>query len=411
MIRRVAVVDHALSFPPLDLAAAVRDEFQIVWVLGHGAPVDATSRRLRERTGVVADLTGATFEEGARALDALGICGVVTFADENYVPTAELAHRLGLPGHTPELALTLASKTRTRAELAARGVPGPRFAALPTAGRESGSAPEGLSYPVVVKPDLSSASRGIRLAMGDAELAAALGDLGGEALVEELLAPAFPDSWHASYVSVESLVHAREARHVAVTGRFPLASGFRETGNFVPALLPDGLCTEVVDVAQRAINALGVTDGALHTEIQLTPDGPKLIEVNGRLGGRPPYVLRDVTGVNLFAETFRLAAGTPPTLAAELAYCGVGFWLMVQAPRWADAVASVGGLDDCARLPGLSSVELHIGPGQPIDHALGTLSRVASFRGVVGDHDELRDTVDAINRTARFSYSGRVETD
>jgi hypothetical protein len=63
MIRRVAVVDHALSFPPLDLAAAVRDEFQIVWVLGHGAPVDATSRRLRERTGVVADLTGAKKKE------------------------------------------------------------------------------------------------------------------------------------------------------------------------------------------------------------------------------------------------------------------------------------------------------------------------------------------------------------
>ena len=41
----------------------------------------------------------------------------------------------------------------------------------------------------------------------------------------------------------------------------------------------------MLDIASMAIKALGVRVGFLHTEIKLTPDGPRIIEVNGRLGG------------------------------------------------------------------------------------------------------------------------------
>jgi len=60
---------------------------------------------------------------------------------------------------------------------------------------------------------------------------------GGEAgmLVEQFL-PSLatgPSERFGSYVSVERLVADGEMSHVAVTGRFPVAEPFRETGFFI----------------------------------------------------------------------------------------------------------------------------------------------------------------------------------
>ena len=48
-----------------------------------------------------------------------------------------------------------------------------------------------------------------------------------------------------------------------------------------------------------------MTDGVCHTELKLTPAGPRIIEVNGRLGGYVHDVLKRACGLNMI----RLAAG------------------------------------------------------------------------------------------------------
>ena len=114
---------------------------------------------------------------------------------------------------------------------------------------------------------------------------------------------------YADYVSVESVVAEGVISHLALTGRFPLAENFRETGFFIPAALNDDDQSAVLALATSAIEALGVTTGCLHTEIKFTPDGPRVIEVNGRVGGGVPEMLDRAAGVTLVEITLRVALG------------------------------------------------------------------------------------------------------
>ena len=65
----------------------------------------------------------------------------------------------------------------------------------------------------------------------------------------------------------------------------------------------------MLDLATAALRALGVRTGGFHTEIKLTPDGPRVIEVNGRLGGGVPEMLLQASGESLMRLSMRVALG------------------------------------------------------------------------------------------------------
>ena len=67
----------------------------------------------------------------------------------------------------------------------------------------------------------------------------------------------------------------------------------------------------MLEVATAALHALGVRTGGFHTEIKLTPDGPRVIEVNGRIGGGVPEMLFEASGVSIFNLSMRVALGEP----------------------------------------------------------------------------------------------------
>jgi biotin carboxylase len=112
-------------------------------------------------------------------------------------------------------------------------------------------------------------------------------------------------------ISVDAVVHQGEVTPMYLgrkqTGFAPY---FEETGHILDSgdeLLADA---ELTVLLQRTHEALGFRTGWTHTEVKLTPGGPKIIEVNGRLGGDLiPYL-----GV--------LAAGGDPGLAAAAVACG-----------------------------------------------------------------------------------------
>ena len=49
--------------------------------------------------------------------------------------------------------------------------------------------------------------------------------------------------------------------------------------------------------------------GGSHTEVKLTPDGPRVIEVNGRLGGGIPEMLFQASGESIMRLSMRIALG------------------------------------------------------------------------------------------------------
>ena len=406
---KVAVLHHARSFFPLELFQQVGDDAELLWVVDADLSGVAATDRLLRRLGSVVDIAGLDMEKAALSLADHHPDGIVSFVDDHLETAAALAARLNLPYHSPEVAGVLVDKRRQRAVLRQAGVPGPDFWSIPAGltSNEAADLARRITYPSVLKPAEGSGSKGIHLVRTPGALLSLLAEGAGgrDSIVEEYL---YDDSTLdpsiGSYLSVESVISAGRVSHVAITGRFPLAAPFRETGNFIPAILDRHMHQPVLAMVDGAVEALGIMTAVIHTEIKLTPDGPKLIEVNGRLGGRPPFVLRSVSNVNLFQIACRVAVGTPVCFEGLAPCTDVGFWLMLQPPVSARRVATVEGLNALSGVAGVETVSLVRGPGAAVDWREGTDSQVATVRGRVPDHPALAATVASIRGRVRISY-------
>ena len=410
---RLAVLHHRRSFFPPDLHEAVGDAAELLWVLPDGVEDALLGRRLLRRLGPVIDVPTDDFDAAAEALAEHAVDGIITFVDDNLVLASEIAARLDLIYHTPEVARVLANKTLQRETLAAAGVAGPRFWSLPSGLDRAGVAEfaHELSYPSVLKPTAGSGSRGILGLAGPHELIEAYDPRSDYLIEEHLFDDPASDQRFASYLSVESVVSHGEREHVAVCGRFPLAEPFRETGNFIPAAVGVDTQERLFELTDHAIEALGIRSAVLHTEIKLSPDGAKLIEVNGRLGGRPPFVLRTVSNVNLFRTACEVALGAPVSGRGLAPTSGVGYWRMLQPPLEALRVRHVTGLRDLADVPFVDSVRLSRAPGDAVDWRDGTDGKVLTVCGRVADLGELVDAIEQIEQTVSIDYEYAVSVD
>jgi biotin carboxylase len=266
-------------------------------------------------------------------------------------------------------------------------------------------------YPAVLKPVHGTDSR-TTLRVDDAdELLAAFralfGDSRPDMVIEEYLADGDPclGEGFANYLSVESLVVAGRVEHFAVTGRFPLAPPLRESGFFIPADLTPDQRIAALDVARAALNALDVETGALHTEIKFTPDGLRVIEVNGRLGGGVPLMLEMMGAASAPRLAMEVALGRNADTAALAPREGIGFRLLFHAPMTARKVLAVENLEQIGQLPGAPTATLHRPPGTEIDWRTGTNDYVYSVTGVAQDYDQLR----MINKIAGARVQMRFE--
>ena len=248
------------------------------------------------------------------------------------------------------------------------------------------------TYPVVVKPRQGAASRDTYRADDAAALAEVLAaNRGEEMIVETYLRDVTPmDSQEFSdFVSVESAIVDGAVRHLAVTGRFPLAEPFRGSGMFIPSHLPADLIAEIEQLAGDAALALGVRTSMMHTEIKVTPDGPRIIEVNGRVGGGVPDILRLLGGPAVIRWRLLLALGLDVPFGEIAPFERIGFFLWHQPPIGARRVVAVHGLDEVAVLPGVYEVRPKRGPGDLVDWREGGVGHVFGVGGIVDTSDEL----------------------
>lgn len=238
------------------------------------------------------------------------IAGVVTWDEYTLVPTAELAARLNVPGNSAAAMTACRDKATSRRLFDEHNVPSAtstrvdNLTAAETAALRTG-------FPVVLKPSSHAASIGVVRVDTPEELpsawefaAAGAGEQGPEGsgvLVEEYLS--------GPEISVECVTQHGITTALAVTRKevaFP--PYFEEVGHTVSA--GDPLLPEVAPVAVQAVRALGVTTGVQHVELRLTASGPRIIEVNSRIGG------------DLIGQLVRLATGLAlPRIAADVA-CG-----------------------------------------------------------------------------------------
>src|SRR5262249_36893747 len=158
----------------------------------------------------------------------------------------------------------------------------------------------------------------------------------GDLIGEQMLRDGWPREQepYADFVSVESVVAHGRLSHLAVTGRSTLAEPYRETGHFIPSNVSSDVRAEVVELAGRAVRAMGSDIGIFHTEIKITPEGLFVIEVNGRIGGSLPEIFGLATDqrFSILDVACRVALGEPVRID-ELVPCSrVGYSLWQPPP-------------------------------------------------------------------------------
>lgn len=235
-------------------------------------------------------------------------------ADFDYLlPTVgRLNDRLGLRGHTEATASVCADKRSQRGRLDDAGIPQPAWRSF-TSQAELSTAARELGFPVVVKPADRSNSAAVCYAGTDADLDAAHAAVVDQSWTGQYLAEAYLDG---PEVSVEAITFRGVTEVVAVVDKeIGHPPRFLKLGAEVPSAHPAGVLASVREVAVAAVAALGVTDAVTHTELRITRDGPKIVEVNARVGGLfLAHMVLAATGINLYGAWFDVLHDRAPDL-------------------------------------------------------------------------------------------------
>ncbi|NUP44152.1 MAG: ATP-grasp domain-containing protein [Streptomyces sp.] len=421
-MRRIAVVYDMGAADVVEIAAALEGLAEPIFVCPDSELGEQPTELMAE-LGRLCDIRGLDLGRAAAKVREQRPDGIVTFTDYQLETTGALAAELDLPFHSPELVRKLTHKHLQREVLngcGASAVP----ARLVTGEDSAQRAMAEVGLPAVFKPDVGTGSRSTyRISSYDDLVAACRSEFPGpaesgaprraaatEAFVLEKELPGVVDTapW-GDYVSVESAVFDGAITHLTVTGKFPLAPPFREAGSFLPAALREEDEKSVLDVATRALTALGVRTGVCHTEVKLTPSGPQVIEVNGRLGGLVNALLARATGVDVIRLAAGIALGDGEATKAvdHIAYERIAFIFARVPPLEARRVAEVSGLEQLRRLPGVSRVVLKRGAGHSIDWRTGRLGQVYVCFGATETHEALASLLDEMTDVVKVRYEPR----
>ncbi|WP_406466485.1 ATP-grasp domain-containing protein [Streptomyces hirsutus] len=363
------------------------------------------------RLGTVVDTAGRTEASVIAELRAFRPDGILTFSEFRIADTVRLAQAFGLPYHAPDALEAITHKDRQRERFAAAGLDAVRFRTV-TALEQVAEAIDHVGFPAIVKPVVGASSRNT-IAVADpgecrTAVAAALSGTEGPAetavMLEELLVGRPVDAPWGDYIAVDVVARGDDVRPVFVTSKFALAEPFRERGGYGGhSVLPDAEIRQVCDLACRAVGTLGI-HGVADVEIKLTVEGPRVIEVNGRLGAWvDDLALRSGT-TDPADIAVKAALGHPCTPAAPFGHGPAAFHYLVVPPMGARRVKAVHDVPALRRLPYVDRVTVLAEPGDRADWRIGSGSNVAAVTGVAPDHDALAETVAAIEGTYWIDY-------
>ena len=323
--------------------------------------------------------------------------GLLTWDETVLEATAQAAEKLGLPHMSAQAAARCRDKYATRTLLEQAGLASVRHRLVSSA-QEAIQCAESFGYPVVVKPRALAGSLGVALAEDAAAVhrAFALAEssrfanlpTGHGVLVEEYL--------DGPEISVDSVVFEGQVDCVHVARkRLGFEPYFEEVGHLVMEWCHEPWAQPVRELVVQTHRVLGVTHGVTHAEIRLTREGPRLVELNGRLGGDLiPFISAMATGMDLVAAAAELALGRRPALAPTRSRAAeVRF---VYPPD--DCVVGSVEVDRAARVPGIAHAAVLAEPGSrlllPPRHPIPRLAALVA----VGDERDCARVLDEAER-------------
>lgn len=304
---------------------------------------------------------------------------VLSFSHHFTSLAARLAALSGLTGPSEDSVGNGLFKDRTRALLGTASTNVDHVVVRTTA--DVRAAVDALGGDVVVKPLSETSSLGVVRARGHDEALAAFRELAGhrvnrqgQALDGRVLMERHVEG---EEFSVETLSTPAGVQVYGVTAKRPHAvNPFVEQADTFPCEPPD---RAVVDAAVSAVRGLGEFLGPAHTEVRLSADGPRIMEVNPRQGGgQLPRMIEATTGRNVFVDAVAVAFRESPVLPPTPPASPTSTWWQCYAPR-AGRLIRVDGIDAVRSAPGVVHAEVRKSPGDAVGAAASNLDCIADI--------------------------------
>ena len=286
-----------------------------------------------------------------------GVDGVMTLASDMPMRTvAAVSKELGLVAITEETALKATNKACMREALQQGGVPIPEFYRVSNA-EEYAVAVSKFDVPFIVKPADNSGSRGIVKIedLTDKETIFKAYDYSrassrnGDVVVEEYMS--------GPEVSVETMTVNGVCHVIQITDKITTgAPHFVEMGHTQPSQLDDHTKQQISLVTKSANKAIGITNGPSHTEIIVTKDGPKIVELGARLGGDciTTHLVPLSTGIDLVECCIKNALGEEPDIAVKFSKGSAIRYLACDTGK----IKSIAGVEEATSIEGVQQISL-----------------------------------------------------
>jgi biotin carboxylase len=305
----------------------------------------------------------------ARVAETAAVDGIVALGDRPAYVASVIAQRLGVLYNSPESVRACRDKHLMRERFRAFGLNVPDYRRVPM---DDDPAPHSrqAAYPCVLKPLGLSASRGVIRADNPGEFVAAFERIG--AILKS------PDvarlrERQDEYIQIESFIPGREfalegllaggrLHAIAVFDKPDPLDGpyFEETIYVTPSRAPAAAQRAIVDAAQQAATALGLTEGPVHAEMRVNEGGVRMLEVAARpIGGLCARVLPELPETIL-----RHAAGERPARIPHLD--GAAGVMMIPVPR-AGIYERTDGIDAALAVAGVEDVVITAKQGQRLE--------------------------------------------
>ncbi|MBR3397302.1 MAG: ATP-grasp domain-containing protein [Lachnospiraceae bacterium] len=322
------------------------------------------------------------------------IDGIMTLAtDMPMQSVAAVCHEMGLIGISEDTALKATNKAFMRDALKESGVPVPLYFRVKGKNeyKAAVSNVRSAGFKCILKPADNSGSRGVSLLEPGADLDKAFDytaqfSRGGEIVVEEFM--------EGPEVSVETMAVGGDVRVIQITDKLTTgAPYFVEMGHSQPSQLSGEIKRKIAEISIAANRAIGIQNGPSHTEIKVTKEGPKIVELGARLGGDciTTHLVPLSTGVDMVKCCIQIALGEQPDLEPK--------WKKGSAIRYLETgkgvVKAVSGAEDAEKIPGVVQASIVHGVGERVGEIRSSGDR-AGF--VIAQADSVTEAVEACEK-------------
>ncbi|MDU5373478.1 ATP-grasp domain-containing protein [Anaerococcus vaginalis] len=322
------------------------------------------------------------------------IDAIMTLASDMPIMTvAKVSKKLGLVGVDLDTAIKATNKSKMRESLKSFGVPVPLFYKVDSLDKciKAVNKIKDKGYKCILKPADNSGSRGIVLLPDFNEKTINIAynysknnSRNKIVMVEEFM--------EGPEVSVETISVDGKCNIIQITDKITTgAPYFVEMGHSQPSQLPDSIKDKIKEITIAANKAIGIISGPSHTEIKITQNGPKIVEIGARLGGDniTTHLTPLSTGVDMVESCIKIALGEKPDIRIKYDKASAIRYLDQSHGR----IKSIRGVEEASKLPGIIQISIIHGKDHIINGIKSSSDRVGF---VIGQADDCKGAISTV---------------